>query len=228
MKSKTSSNVGTLYLKTYNLIQVLGWSYIFYKLLIHDFSSTIEASLWQSLKWPIIIFQNAAVLEIIHSAIGLVKSNPILTTFQVSSRILVVVCVLLATPYNYAPSSYGVPLAIFAWSITEIIRYLFYFMNLNGFVPQLLLWLRYTTFIVLYPIGVSGELLCLYSAVKYASTHPDAWSYGLPNAWNFIFSYYFMLVTTMLAYIPLFPQLYFHMFAQRHKMLGVDASKKVK
>ncbi|CAK9817120.1 Very-long-chain (3R)-3-hydroxyacyl-CoA dehydratase 2 [Anthophora plagiata] len=226
MTSKQSSNIGTLYLKAYNLAQVFGWSYIFYKFVTNDFSSSLEANLWQNIKWPLIIFQHAAVLEILHTVVGLVKSNPALTTFQVLSRVIIVSGAFLATPSNYAISSSGMPLAILAWSITEIIRYLFYFLNLNGSVPYLLVWLRYTLFIVLYPIGITGELLCLYSATKYASSYPDAWTYKLPNTWNFIFSYYTILVIIMLSYIPIFPQLYCHMFAQRRKILGNDASKK--
>lgn len=225
MKSKKSGNVGAVYLKTYNLVQVFGWSYIFYKFLTNDFSVS-QLNLWHDIKWPVIIFQHAALLEVVHAVIGLVKSNPLLTIFQVSSRIIIVSGVLLATPESYAASSLGLPLAISAWSITEIIRYLFYFTNLNGFVPHILTWLRYTLFIILYPVGVTGELLCLYSAVKYAGSHPDAWSYRLPNTWNFTFSYYVTLIIIGLSYIPIFPQLYLHMFVQRRKTLGVDASKK--
>ncbi|XP_076752329.1 3-hydroxyacyl-CoA dehydratase 1 [Xylocopa sonorina] len=226
MKSKKSNDVGTLYLKGYNLLQVFGWSYIFYKSMTNDYSSTLEANLWQTIKWPVIVFQHAALLEIIHAMVGLVKSNVAITIFQVLSRVMVVSGILLATPYNYGASSPGLPLAIFAWSVTEIIRYMFYFMNLNKAVPYLLTWLRYTLFIILYPIGITGELLCMYAATKYASSHPDAWSYRLPNSWNFIFSYHLVLVLVMLSYIPLFPQLYLHMFGQRRKILGSNALKK--
>ncbi|XP_031847860.1 3-hydroxyacyl-CoA dehydratase 1 [Nomia melanderi] len=226
MKSKKSSSVGVLYLKTYNLTLVFGWSYILLKFLQNDFSSPVEDNLWQNLKWPVIIFQHAAFLEILHAVVGLVTSNPALTIFQVLSRIMLVDGVLLATPSSYAASSIGVPFALLAWSITEIIRYLYYFMNLNEYVPYLLTWLRYTLFIVLYPIGVSGELLCTYAATQYAYSHPEAWSYLLPNSWNFAFSYLYLLIIVMLTYIPIFPQLYLHMFSQRRKILGKDSLKK--
>lgn len=112
---------------------------------------------------------------------------------------------------------------------------------------------RYSTFIILYPIGVTGELLCFYAAVKYANANPDVWSYTLPNVWNFTFSYLYLLVGVMLLYIPcvyrvfmnvekertdskrnllsvaVFPVLYMHMFAQRRKMLtptSKESSKK--
>lgn len=77
----------------------------------------------------------------------------------------------------------------------------------------------YTTFIVLYPTGVTGELLCLWWAQSYAQKN-KIWSIELPNASNFTFSYYYFLWIVMLLYIPLFPQLYLHMFALRKKVLG--------
>ncbi|XP_043264187.1 very-long-chain (3R)-3-hydroxyacyl-CoA dehydratase hpo-8 [Colletes gigas] len=223
MKSKKSSSAGALYLKVYNIVQVFGWCYILYKLLQNNLFSIEPVDLWQNVKWPVVIFQYAALLEILHAIAGLVKSNPSLTAFQVLSRVVIVV-ILLATPDNYAASSFGVPLAILAWSITEVIRYLYYFTNLIEFVPYVLTWLRYTLFIALYPIGVSGELLCVYAAVNYAKSHPQSFDYVFPSSWNFI--YYYILVFIMLIYIPVFPMLYLHMVAQRRKILGGGAPKK--
>lgn len=80
-------------------------------------------------------------MQIVHAATGIVKSNVILTTFQVLSRVMLVCGVLLATPD--AVYSSGLPLALFAWSITEIIRYGFYGLNLLNAVPQILIFLRY-------------------------------------------------------------------------------------
>lgn len=219
-KSKGPSGFGLNYLRAYNLIQTIGWSYILYLLFQNDYSSKVEANLWYNVKLPLTIFQNAAILEVIHAMMGLVSSNPALTFVQVASRVIVVCCTLLATPVNYSASSIGFPIALLAWSITEIIRYLYYFMNLNQFVPHFLTWLRYSSFIILYPIGITGELICLYAASRYALSAPEAYSYTFPNSWNFTFSFYYFLMIVMLTYIPGFPQLYLHMFAQRRKILG--------
>lgn len=78
---------------------------------------------------------------------------------------------------------------------------------------------RYTTFIALYPIGVTGELLCFYWAQSYVK-ETQLWTVELPNAWNFTFSYFYFLWFIMALYIPLFPQMYMHMWAQRRKVLG--------
>lgn len=74
--------------------------------------------------------------------VGLVRSNVVITIAQVFSRVMLVVGVILATPYMYAAASPGVPLALTAWSITEIIRYSYYFANLVGIMPHILVWLR--------------------------------------------------------------------------------------
>lgn len=79
-------------------------------------------------------------MKIVHAATGIVPSNVILTTFQVLSRVMLVCGVLLATPNAiYSP---GLPLALLAWSITEIIRYGFYGLNLLNVVPGFLVFLR--------------------------------------------------------------------------------------
>lgn len=46
----------------------------------------------------------------------------------------------MATPT--AKVSPGVPLALLAWSITEIIRYGYYASNLMGHIPHILVYLR--------------------------------------------------------------------------------------
>lgn len=112
---------------------------------------------------------------------------------------------------------------------------------------QFLFVFSYTTFIVLYPIGVTGELLCIYAAQQEVA-EKKLWSYELPNAFNFAFSYQYTLILIMLMYIPckkhtfkrfekakgltwifnlfsVFPQLYLHMFSQRRKVVGGAVSK---
>lgn len=83
---------------------------------------------------------------------------------------------------------------------------------------------RYTTFIALYPIGVTGELLCQWAALPVIA-RTGAYSVAMPNAWNAIFNFYGVLIAIMLSYIPIFPQLYLHMFAQRRKVIGGKGKK---
>ncbi|KAI4890502.1 hypothetical protein NFI96_000353 [Prochilodus magdalenae] len=92
---------------------------------------------------------------------------------------------------------------------------------------QLLLFLRlsvlgmeclYNLFIVMYPFGVIGELMTIYAALPYVR-RSGMYSLRLPNQYNVSFDYYYFLIIVMLSYIPLFPQLYFHMLRQRRRVL---------
>ncbi|XP_001357089.3 very-long-chain (3R)-3-hydroxyacyl-CoA dehydratase hpo-8 [Drosophila pseudoobscura] len=223
--SKEPSALAKLYLIGYNAVQVGGWSYILYQLvnyyLLQGPEFRAQITLWDYTQVAVIIFQNAAFVEILNAAFGLVKSNPVVTGFQVFSRMMVVVGVVMATPTGKV--SPGLPIALFAWAITEIIRYGYYALNIVKVVPHFVVFLRYTTFIVLYPIGVTGELLCFWWAQSYAREN-SVWSTVMPNKWNATFSYLAFLWIVMLGYIPIFPQLYLHMFAQRRKILGGASS----
>lgn len=73
-------------------------------------------------------------------------------------------------------------------------------------------------FIVMYPLGVIGELMTIYAALPYVRK-AGMYSLRLPNKYNVSFDYYYFLIIVMLSYIPLFPQLYFHMLRQRRKVL---------
>uniref|UniRef100_A0A182XXC5 Very-long-chain (3R)-3-hydroxyacyl-CoA dehydratase n=1 Tax=Anopheles stephensi TaxID=30069 RepID=A0A182XXC5_ANOST len=222
MAAKEPSPIVKSYLILYNAAQVLGWCYMLYQLIAYyTIDKGTQQTLWEYLGFTVILFQNAALLEIVHAFTRIVPSNPVITTFQVLSRVMVVCGVVMATPTGKV--SPGLPLAILAWSVTEIIRYAYYALNLIDAVPGLLIFLRYTTFIVLYPTGVTGELLCFFWAQSHVAKTKQ-WSIEMPNTYNFTFSYLYFLWAVMLLYIPLFPQLYMHMFAQRKKILGSGSS----
>lgn len=76
---------------------------------------------------------------------------------------------------------------LLAWSTTEIIRYTYFMLNLVGSVPGLLTWLRYNTFYVLYPVGITSEMLLIFNA---SNTVAD-------NAWQ-----QWVFRGILLGYIP--------------------------
>lgn len=227
-------SLGKVYLIAYNVIQVLGWSYLMIMLLPFlkkEFlfspsgDTPVHAGLYDSVQLPLKIFQTAAVIEIIHAAVGLVKSNPVITGLQIFSRVFILWAILHS--FVEAQRSFGLPLLLVAWTVTEIVRYSYYALNLLRLNVSIVTWLRYTLFIVLYPIGVTGELLCCYVSLPVVAA-TGAFSVALPNRWNATFSFYHILIALMLSYAPVFPQLYGYMLAQRKKVLGggIDAGQK--
>jgi very-long-chain (3R)-3-hydroxyacyl-CoA dehydratase len=66
---------------------------------------------------------------------------------------------------------------LLAWSITEVVRYTYFVSILNGFKPRWLVWLRYSMFYVLYPIGFLSECAMVYLAVGPLKQRGEAWPY---------------------------------------------------
>ncbi|KAK2725638.1 hypothetical protein QYM36_000217, partial [Artemia franciscana] len=136
---------------------------------------------------------------ILHSLFGMVSTKTGVVLPQVFSRVFVV---WIGLHYCHASkSSIGLPLILIAWTITEIIRYSFYFFALLGDTPYLLKYLRYTLFIVLYPIGITGELIICYHAFAEFSANGNL-SYNLPNKINFTWHTSWFIVLYMFSYIP--------------------------
>ena len=82
------SSLSKAYLVLYNAAQFAGWGYMLCLSAPHltaalSGSSTACADLHR-VAWPVLaLFQTAAALEVAHAALGIVRSNPVLTAFQV-------------------------------------------------------------------------------------------------------------------------------------------------
>lgn len=197
----------TPYLIAYNVSMFIGWTLFIFSfssqyLLTKNINLTYEKS-FQYLK----IFQYGAVLEIIHIILKLVKSPLMTTIIQVMSRIIIVY--ILSNVKSSV--SIGYILLSFAWGVTEMIRYTYYYLSLiqknyntKFEIPYPLIWSRYSFFIVLYPIGVSGELITLWKSTI------ELKNYSFLNI-NIAYIIYFSFV----LYVPGLFVLYTYMLRQR-------------
>jgi very-long-chain (3R)-3-hydroxyacyl-CoA dehydratase len=210
-------NLKNLYLLAYNGAQLLGWCYV---LGVFVFASTVGglsgAALYGVIGCALTGFQLAMLLDVVHAAVGLVRSPLFTAAMQVASRVLVV---LVLHRFELARSSrVGLALILAAWSPTEIIRYAFYCLKSLGrddaSLPAPLLWLRYSSFLVLYPTGITGELLILYTALPQIQRDPT---------WH-------PLAYILYAVFAIYPVgsviLFRHMLAQRHKTLNIRSKPK--
>ena len=179
MKNSTLS-MKNLYLIFYNVFSLLCWYYIwinFITFLIQGLDSDL-LHFWNHFPGKTLRFiQTLAILEIIHSILKIVKS-PVLTVFlQVISRIVVLFVYTSIEKNCY--SHWSFMLMTGSWASIEIVRYFYYTLNLLPLfsgknMPYILFWLRYTLFIILYPTGITGEILQVYISLKtnYKSNDP--------------------------------------------------------
>lgn len=142
-------SLGKPYLILYNVVQTVGWAYMGFLLYPHLQTALVEGkdrgALYRDVGDVLKIFQTAAVLEIFHAIFGLVKSNPMITGFQVFSRVFVTWAIVHMFPE--AQVSRGFPLLLIAWIVTEVIRYSFYAFNLVGINASPVTYLRYVSIV---------------------------------------------------------------------------------
>ena len=209
------------YLLVYNLSQVLGWFYLNYIALPY-YTSILESGssssgMYQDTKDILRLLLLIPYLEVFHAVTGLVKSSPVPTFFQVTMRAFVFMAI--CEHYETVQPSIQFSTMVLVWNMSEIIRYAYYATNLIGIPLNVLTWLRYTLFIILYPIGAGSELLCMYVALPDIK-RDDTRNIAMPNKFNVTFNFYYLVIILMVLYFPGFPQMYCHMLRQRRKVLG--------
>ena len=120
--------------------------------------------------------------------IGLVRSPLLTTVMQVSSRLGLVWPIVSAHPTHTTPSPFYSTMLL-AWSITEVIRYSYFVLNLRGYVPDFVTWLRYNTFYILYPVGILSEMVMVLKTIG-----PAGREWGTGAQWA--------LLGALAAYVP--------------------------
>ena len=124
-------------------------------------------SIWKLVGPTCTLSQSLMILEIVHPMLGMVRASVGSTAIQVVSRIMVATIMNMADISKDKDDWYGTffpACFIVAWSVTETIRYGLFGLNLLNVEFWPIKWCRYTFFILLYPLGVTGELGTIYLA----------------------------------------------------------------
>jgi very-long-chain (3R)-3-hydroxyacyl-CoA dehydratase len=175
MSSSAPTGLTRAYLFIYNTLNLLTWgSCVVYtaSLLPSALSNDKIPTIFTQTFNPLLLTQSLAVLEVLHSLIRLVRAPFLTTAMQVASRLLLVWGIMapfggeIVGAHSTQLGDYAYMGCVGAWGITEIIRYGFFAITLSGnAVPSWWTWLRYNTFYVLYPIGISSECTLIFKAL---------------------------------------------------------------
>ncbi|XP_063063358.1 very-long-chain (3R)-3-hydroxyacyl-CoA dehydratase 1 [Engraulis encrasicolus] len=215
-KKRTRGAIATAWLTFYNIAMTAGWLVLAVAMAGFYLQKGTHKGLYKHISRTLKFFQTFALLEVGHCAIGLVRTSVIVTGVQVCSRLFMVWCV--TSSIRQVQNAESVLLFLIVWTLTEITRYSYYTFNLLNHLPYFIKWARYNLFIILYPLGVLGELMTIYGSLPFVRKS-GMLSMRLPNKYNVSFDYYIFLILVMLSYIPLFPQLFLHMLRQRRRVL---------
>ncbi|PHH63044.1 hypothetical protein CDD81_6375 [Ophiocordyceps australis] len=208
-KSMPASSPRTAYLIAYNAASALAWAVVLGRTLAVSIGrhspQLAYAVVGHWTKWT----QTMAALEVVHSLLGLVGAPWTTTLMQVASRYLLVWGIVNPFPYLALMPVYASMLT--AWSIAEVIRYSYFALSLARCRPAALTWLRYNSFVLLYPIGILSECCLVYLATEPAGVISPLAKYAL----------YAVLV----VYVPGSYVLFSHMVKQRRKVMGSARAK---
>ncbi|KAL8835631.1 MAG: hypothetical protein Q9170_003248 [Blastenia crenularia] len=204
----TGTDVAKEYLSAYNSVCALLWFSILGRVVLLVPITGLESvygGAGDFVKWT----QTVAILEMIHSAFGLVRSPLLTTSMQIASRLLLVWGVVDQFPAETSTSPFYSSMLL-AWSATEVVRYSYFVFNLRGSVPSFLTWLRYNMFYILYPVGITSEAVLVWKATQ-STGEPWKWiGWGL-----------------LALYVPGSYVLYTYMIGQRRKaMKGKQAERR--
>lgn len=94
---KETSALTNAYLAVYNLASSLGWTYVLFSTLVSNITTSGDefvdetwSDLYFRIRTPLLVMLSTASLEVVHAALGLVKSNPVIVFIQVFVRFIVI------------------------------------------------------------------------------------------------------------------------------------------
>lgn len=202
-----------MFLYLYNTVLSVAWGAIL-AYLVYLAATAGQPELFTSTSYPLTVIQLFAIIEVVNAAVGIVRSPLATTAMQVASRLLIVWGFFVPFAHSaFNTSTLAYLRLVVAWGVTEVVRYQFYAQNLRGKPGSALVWLRYNAFLVLYPLGVSSELLVIHGNIGDAVAKYGAWARPA-------------LYLIMATYAPGFYTLFGHMLRQRLKVMKAEKAKK--
>ena len=185
------------YLIGYSFVQLFAWltAFIFINV---DHVVSFEI---------ILIFQIISLVETFHAYKKWNNSSPIFSFIQTAARLFILFLIYsLISKFMFRHVNYYkevVTIMLHVWCFAEIIRYAHYLTQLLKKENKIISWLRYSAFLILYPIGVACEFFIMYLVFI-----------------NNNFGLKIILIVIAIAYIFLFPRLYLHLLKQRKLKLN--------
>ena len=162
-KNSCAKNMITAYLIIYNTLSALAWGFLLFNLAKSYFIDDAEdyEILFSKTGRYLAYLQSVALLEVLHSALGWVRSGVISNVIQIASRLFVI---WVAGIFAGSGKHWAYGMMSVAWSLSDFTRYAYYLTQLTQISIPVLKWARYNFFLVLYPVGTLGEAILIFLA----------------------------------------------------------------
>ncbi|XP_029008354.1 very-long-chain (3R)-3-hydroxyacyl-CoA dehydratase [Betta splendens] len=214
----------TGYLFVYNLVQFLGFSWIFINMTVRLFIFGQDSlyDTFHTISDVMFFCQILATVEVLNAAFGAVRTGIIPPLIQVVGRnfILFIIFGSLEEMHN-RPVVFFV---FYLWSTIEIFRYPFYMLGCFNTEWKTLTWLRYTVWIPLYPLGVLAEAVAVIQSIPIFD-ETKLFSIPLPKSIGSSASFSYILhIYLILMFLGLFIN-FRHLYKQRKRRFQTKKRK---
>ncbi|KAI1706507.1 protein tyrosine phosphatase-like protein, PTPLA domain-containing protein [Ditylenchus destructor] len=213
------------YLMGYNVCMLLAHLYI---LLCLFYGYFIEGpgyldSYWDRMFSGLVACTALQYMDVLHSVMGLTKSGWKMVTLQVTGRLAVL---WIINGNDEIHSWLPVFILMVNYFLAEQFRYPYYALHSTGISLWPITWLRYSMWMLLYPIGLLMESIIFLRSIPFYYKS-GVYSLQLPNAWNFSYNFGIVLGVFTAAVFPFIAyRLLSHMHKQRRKQLSIELEKK--
>lgn len=215
----------TIYLLVYNGVQLLIWSVVLARIIAGSvsastiFRESVQIEQLFHAVYPFVLTgQSLACMEVAHAALGIAGGGVATTAIQMVGRYVVLKWVIGAIPVVH---TWITTIILFAaWSLSDVVRYIFYIFSLLKISSFYLRWCRYSLFVFLQPVGISAEWLIYWWTLFYIDD-TQLYRIKLPNVWNFAFDFGVLNRFVLVSYFYFGPLLVNHMLKQRRSKLSL-------
>lgn len=214
----------TVFLIVYNLVQFLGFSWIFVNMTVRLFIIGRDSlfDTFHTISDVMFFCQILASVEVLNAAFGVVKTGVIPTLIQVVGRNFILFVI-----FGSLEEMHHKPVVFFVfylWSAIEIFRYPFYMLGCFNTEWKTLTWLRYTVWMPLYPLGVLAEAVAVIQSIP---TFDESKLFSIPLTkvigTSVSFSY-FLYIYLVLMFLGLFIN-FRHLYKQRKRRFRTKKRK---
>ncbi|XP_061451677.1 very-long-chain (3R)-3-hydroxyacyl-CoA dehydratase 3 isoform X2 [Rhineura floridana] len=212
------------YLFMYNLVQFLGFSWIFVNMTVRLFMLGKDSffDTFHTTGDMMYFCQRLAFVEIVNVLIGLVRTPLAPVLLQTCGRNFVLFIVLGGT--EEMQNKAVVFFIFYIWTMIEIFRYPFYILVCIDIEWKILTWIRYSIWIPLYPLGVLAEAVSLIQAIPVFSS-TGRFSFTVPYPLNITVPFSVVLqLYLVLLFLGVFVN-FRHLYKQRKRHLGPKKRK---
>ncbi|XP_071354349.1 very-long-chain (3R)-3-hydroxyacyl-CoA dehydratase [Trachinotus anak] len=229
LKASRHKDEGFVSLKTgflfiYNLVQFLGFSWIFVNMTVRLFIFGQDSlyDTFHTISDVMFFCQILATVEVLNAAFGVVRTGVVPTLIQVVGRNFILFII-----FGSLEEMHHQPVVFFVfylWSAIEIFRYPFYMLGCFNTEWKTLTWLRYTIWIPLYPLGVLAEAVAVVQSIP-IFYETKLFSIPLPKAIGTAISFSYILhIYLVLMFLGLFIN-FRHLYKQRKRRFRTKKRK---